>query len=311
MRRRSPFKFVFITLALLSGLNATADVAAQARETAEAKTPTLGIVSETHRKEIEEHFRDFVRYVTRKLSSGRETEARVVTAATPVELAKLLEQRKVDFYMESAYPTYVINSVHGAGKLLLRRWKSGMAEYYSVIFTKRNSGIKRLEDLKGKTIVFEDPDSTSGYLMPKLFLQRQGLKLTEKVRSDPNSVTTEVGYVFARSQDRLIEAVLTGQSAAGASSNDDFIALDDKKKSEFALLAQTDRLPRHLVSVRSDLAPELVTSLESTLLSMHDDVEGREILQKLDGTTKFDILPGGEAVMRRRLLESFYSPPGK
>lgn len=311
MRRRSPFKFVFITLALLSGLNATADVAAQARETAEAKTPTLGIVSETHRKEIEEHFRDFVRYVTRKLSSGRETEARVVTAATPVELAKLLEQRKVDFYMESAYPTYVINSVHGAGKLLLRRWKSGMAEYYSVIFTKRNSGIKRLEDLKGKTIVFEDPDSTSGYLMPKLFLQRQGLKLTEKVRSDPNSVTTEVGYVFARSQYRLIEAVLTGQSAAGASSNDDFIALDDKKKSEFALLAQTDRLPRHLVSVRSDLAPELVTSLESTLLSMHDDVEGREILQKLDGTTKFDILPGGEAVMRRRLLESFYSPPGK
>ena len=311
MRRRSPFKFAFITLALLSGLNATADVAAQARETAEAKTPTLGIVSETHRKEIEEHFRDFVRYVTRKLSSGRETEARVVTAATPVELAKLLEQRKVDFYMESAYPTYVINSVHGAGKLLLRRWKSGMAEYYSVIFTKRNSGIKRLEDLKGKMIVFEDPDSTSGYLMPKLFLQRQGLKLTEKVRSDPNSVTTEVGYVFARSQDRLIEAVLTGQSAAGASSNDDFIALDDKKKSEFALLAQTDRLPRHLVSVRSDLAPELVTSLESTLLSMHDDVEGREILQKLDGTTKFDNLPGGEAVMRRRLLESFYSPPGK
>lgn len=269
------------------------------------------MVSETHRKEIEEHFRDFVRYVTRKLSSSREIEAKVVTAATPFELAKLLEQRKIDFYMESAYPTYVINSVHGAGKLLLRRWKSGMAEYYSVIFTSRNSEIKRLEDLKGKTIVFEDADSTSGYLMPKLFLQRRGFKLTEKGRFDPNATATDVPYVFARSQDRLVEAVLTQQSAAGAFSNDDFTALDDKKKSEVAELALTDRLPRHLVSVRSDLAPALVASLETILLSMDDDAEGRKILQKTDNTTKFDVLPGGEAAMRRRLLESFYSPPAK
>jgi phosphonate transport system substrate-binding protein len=311
MRRRWLFNFVFITLALLSGLGGISNVAAQSGETVEVKTLTLGMVSETHQKEIEEHFRDFVRYVARKLSSGREIEAKVVTAATPVEFANLLKQRKIDFYMESAYPTYVINSVHGAGKLLLRRWKSGMAEYYSVIFTRRNGGIKNLEELKGKSIVFEDPGSSSGYLMPKLFLQRRGLKLTENVRFDPNNAATDVGYIFAGSQDRLVEAVLTQQSAAGAFSNDDFSALDDKKKSEVAQLAQTDRLPRHLVSVRSDLAPALVASLEKILLSMDDDVEGRKILQKTDGTTKFDMLPGGEAAMRRRLLESFYSPPAK
>ena len=311
MKRRWRFDLVLITLALLSSLGGISNVAAQSQETVEVKTLTLGTVSETHRKEIEEHFRDFVGYVAHKLSSGREIEAKVVTAATPVEFANLLKHRKIDFYMESAYPPFVINSVHGAGKLLLRRWKSGMAEYYSVIFTRRNSGIKHLEDLKGKSIVFEDPGSSSGYLMPKLFLQRRGLKLTENVRFDPNSAATDVGYIFAGSQDRLVDAVLTQQAAAGAFSNDDFSALDDKKKSEVAQLAQTERLPRHLVSVRSDLAPALVASLEKILLSMDDDVEGRKILQKIDGTTKFDMLPGGEAAMRRRLLESFYSPPAK
>jgi ABC-type phosphate/phosphonate transport system substrate-binding protein len=70
-------------------------------------------------------------------------------------------------------------------------------------------------------------------------------------------------------------------------------------------------LPRHLLSVRSDLAPGLVSRLEAILLAMHEDAEGRKILQKADGTTKFDLLPGGEAAMRRRLLESFYSPGGK
>jgi phosphonate transport system substrate-binding protein len=311
MTRRWLAKQVLISLVVFSVFHGSFDVAAQSREAVEVKTLTLGMVSETHRKEIEEHFRDFARYVARKLSPGREIEARVVTAATTFELAKLLEQRKVDFYMESAYPTYQINSVHGAGKLLLRRWKSGMSEYYSVIFTSKKSGIKRLEDLKGKTIVFEDPGSTSGYLMPKLFLQRQGLKLVEKARFDPNLTPTDVGYFFARSPNRLVEAVVSQQSAAGAFSNDDFAAVDNKKKSELGQLAQTDRLPRHLVSVRNDLAPSLVASLETILLAMDDDAEGQKILQKTDGTTKFDVLPGGEPAMRRRLLESFYSAPAK
>ena len=311
MKTRSLGNLLMIALALIADFGGIANVAAQPRESVEAKTLTLGLVSETHQKEIQEHFRDFVRYVARKLSPGRDIEAKVVTAATAFDLAQLLEQRKVDFYMESAYPTYQINSVHGAGTVLLRRWKGGRAEYYSVIFTKRNSGIKSLEDLKGKTIVFEDPGSTSGYLMPKLFLQRNGLKLVEKVRFDPNSAAADVGYTFARSQDRLVEAVLTQQAAAGAFSNDDLAALDDKKKSELTQLAQTDRLPRHLVSVRNDLAPPLVAGIEKILLSMDDDAEGRKILQRTDGTSRFDVLPGGEAAMRRRLLESFYSPPAK
>ena len=311
MTEKKLLKLGFIVAVLLCNLTAVSNALAQTREPAEPRTLSLGLVSETHRQEIEEHFRDFVRYVARKLASGPEIEGKVVVAATPFDLAKLLEQRKVDFYMESAYPTYVINSVHGAGKLLLRRWKSGLAEYYSVIFTKRDGGVRRLEDLKGKIFVFEDAGSTSGYLLPKLFMQRQGLKLTERGRFSPDSATTEVGYFFARTQEKLVEAVLAKQAAAGAFSNDDFDALEEKKKADIAALAQTDRLPRHLLSVRGDLAPQLVSRLEKILLAMDDDVDGRELLQKTDGTTKFDILPGGEAAMRRRLLDSFYSPGGK
>lgn len=311
MTRRFLSNLGVLAAALLLTSITGGDVAAQARELAEVKTLSLGLVSETHQKEIAEHFRDFVRYAARKLSSGPEIEGKVVIASTPFELAKLLEQRKVDFYMESAYPTYVINSTHGAGKLLLRRWKGGLADYYSVIFTRSDSGMKRLEDLKGKTIVFEDPGSTSGYLLPKLFLQRRGLKLVENSRFSPDRAATDVSYVFARSQVKLLDAVLTKQAAAGAFSNDDFGALKEKEKGDIRVLAQTDRLPRHLLSVRSDLAAPLVGRLEAILLAMNADVEGRAILEKTDGTTKFDMLPGGEAAMRRRLLESFYSPAGK
>lgn len=286
----------------------TAGASAQTDGEVKIKTISLGVVSEISRSNVEDNFRDFARYVARKLSGSSPVEGRVVVAPTPFQLAKLLGQKNVDFYLESPYPTYVVNYVHGAGKLLLRRWKGGVAEYHSLIFAKRDSGIKSVEDLRGHTIVFEDPSSTSGYLLPRFFLARAGLKLIErKARFDPHASKREVRYVFAYSQDRVVEWVLEKKVQAGAFSNDDFATLHAEKKAEIAVLAHTERLPRHLVSVRNDLAPALAGRIEKILLAMHEDEEGREILSRTDGTTKFDLLPGGDAAMRRRLLDTFFA----
>ncbi len=105
--------------------------------------------------------------------------------------------------------------------------------------------------------------------------------------------------------------MLTQQVAAGAISDDDYNGLDEKRKSAIVILAHTDKLPRHLLSVRSDLAPQLVGQLNDVLVAMHDDAEGQRILKKTDQTTKFDVLPGGEAALRKRLLDSFFSPERK
>jgi ABC-type phosphate/phosphonate transport system substrate-binding protein len=231
----------------------------------ELKIITLGIVAEKNEKEVEEHFREFVRCVARKLSSSSAIEGKIAMAPTHARLASLLTGRKADFYMESPYPTYLINSVYGAGKLLLRRWKGGMVDYHSLIFTTGNGETKRLEDLRGKIIAFEDPGSTSGYFLPKFFLSKRGFKLSEKSQIGANVAAGEVGYIFAFSQDKLVDWVLTKKVAAGEFSND-----------------------------------------EKILVYMHQDTEGRLILQRTSGTTKFEALPGGELAMRQRLLDAFY-----
>ena len=117
--------------------------------------------------------------------------------------------------------------------------------------------------------------------------------------------------MFASSQKKLLDLVLTKKVAAGAFSNDDYGRLDESKKSAIAVLAETASLPRHLVSVRKSLPPAMVKALEKVLLSMDRDPEGRSILQKTDGTTKFDALPGGESAISRRLLDTYYSPEKK
>jgi phosphonate transport system substrate-binding protein len=310
-RQTRRLAFVYSIATLLFDITLGSHAVGQTPGKVEAKTITLGIVAPMNQKEVEEHFRDFVSYVARKLSSAPAIEGRIVVAPTQSGLANLLTEQKVDFYMESPYPTYLINNVYGAGKLLLRRWKGGMAEYHALIFTKKNSETRRLEDLRGKIIAFEDPGSTSGHFLPKFFLSRRGFKLSEKTRIEPNVSPGEVGYIFVYSQDKIVDLVLIKSVAAGAFSNDDYATLDERKKSDITILAETDRLPRHLLSIRRDLAPVLVDRLEKLLLSMHQDPEGRLILQRTDGTTKFDALPGGESAMRRRLLDTFYSPEKK
>lgn len=149
--------FVYPIAALLFDIVLGSHAVGQTPRKVEAKTITLGIVSPIDQKEVEEHFRGFVRYVAKKLSSAPAIEGRIIVTPTQSQLSSLLIERKADFYMESPYPTFLINSVYGAGKLFLRRWKGGMAEYHTLIFTKKNGETKRLEDLRGKIIAFEDP----------------------------------------------------------------------------------------------------------------------------------------------------------
>ena len=145
----------------------------QNKEAANPKTLTLGLVFQGNAEPVKEHFRPFVDYTTRKLFPASNAKGIVVIAPTAPQLTKMLEEKKVDFYMESPYPTYLINRL-GAARVLLRRWKGGLAEYHSLIFSSKDGAIARLEDLRGKIIAFEDAGSTSGYFLPKLFLLKNG-----------------------------------------------------------------------------------------------------------------------------------------
>lgn len=301
-RRIAPASFVAILL-----LTTCLETQAQSKQ-GTSSALTVGIVLQGPRDAVKEHFTPFVNHVARKLTPAGDTKGMVLVAPTAGQMIKLLEEKRVDFYMESPYPTYIINRL-GAARLLLRRWKGGIAEYRSLIFTNKESGIPRLEDLRGKIIAFEDPGSTSGYFLPKLFLLRKGFSVVEKAGREAKVSAGEIGYIFAETDKNMVDLVLQKKIAAGAFSNDDFAHVDDTHKASISILGETESMPRHLVSVRKDLPEPVVKRLKEVLLSMHQDKEGQNILEKVDNTTKFDSLPGGEERVRRKLVELYRQRP--
>lgn len=283
-------------------------VEAQTKQTTSTKTLALGVVFQGLRQPLEEHFRPLVDYTAGKLSPTGETKGIVVVAPTVGQMMKLLEEKRVDFYMESPYPSYLINRL-GAGRLVLRRWKGGIAEYRSLIFTSKESKVKRLDDLRGKIIAFEDPGSTSGYFLPKLLLLKKGFSVTEKADLGSKVSSREIGYIFGNTSKDIVNLVLQEKVAAGAFSTDDNASLENKSKTLISILSETESVPRHLVSVRKDLPESVVKRLKEILLNMDQDKDGQQILRQIDNTTKFDSLPGGEETVRRKLVE-LYRPRG-
>lgn len=80
--------------------------------------------------------------------------------------------------------------------------------YHSVVVVKADSPYKKLEDLKGKSFGFADPDSTSGFLIPnQTFKQTFGGNTDNKYNNTFSSVTFSGGH----EQDVL--GVLNGQFA--------------------------------------------------------------------------------------------------
>ncbi|WP_158969765.1 phosphate/phosphite/phosphonate ABC transporter substrate-binding protein [Chachezhania sediminis] len=52
---------------------------------------------------------------------------------------------------------------------------AGNRGYYAVIIVGADSDIEKLEDLKGKTLAYADPNSASGYLVPSFYLGKLGM----------------------------------------------------------------------------------------------------------------------------------------
>lgn len=92
---------------------------------------------------------------------------------------------------------------NGARRIIMRKED---AEFKSHFITRTDTGVKRLSDLKGKTFAFGSVSSTSGHLMPRYFLLKNGI----------NPEKDFAKFSFSGAHDATVAWVEAGQVQAGA-----------------------------------------------------------------------------------------------
>ena len=135
---------------------------------------------------------------------------RVTVASDYAAVVEALRNRTAD--LAFVHPAgYVLANREAKAMIVAKDQWHGNTSYTSRIYVRKESGLKTLEDLRGKTIAFVDPSSTSGYVYPMVMLIEKGLVQNK----DPKTFFKE--FVFSGSHDAGLQALLHGHVDAFAS----------------------------------------------------------------------------------------------
>lgn len=217
-------------------------------------------------------------------------------------MAALLENGELDIYFDSPYPALLVSAESGASPLL-RRWKDGVEEYHTIFFTRADSGIASLEDLQGKMVAFDEPFSTSGYMLPRAHLIEAGFTTTEKSSPEAEVGAEEIGYVFSGEDENSIEWVLSGRVAAGVTDHIHFSEIPEETRNQLTILAETENVPRQVVVFRPGMDPELQAAIVQLLMDLDTAEGGAAVLQQAEATSQFDEFPQGTDTALSRMRE--------
>jgi phosphonate transport system substrate-binding protein len=121
---------------------------------------------------VSDRYAAFVAYLSKEL--GVPVKLRIANDYAAVIEGQRAGNIQIAFYGPASYSTAYMTGVK-TEPFVTTRNNDGSIGYYSVIYVKTDSPYKDIRDLKGKTIGYVDPNSTSGYNAPRFFLHKAGI----------------------------------------------------------------------------------------------------------------------------------------
>jgi phosphonate transport system substrate-binding protein len=136
--------------------------------------------------------------------------------------------------------------------------KSG-TRFRGIIIARKDSGIEKLQDLKGKKLIFVDKDSAAGYIFQMLLLSRAGLDVKKDFVQLP----------FAKKHDNVTMAVFNKTADAGGIREDDLDKMKDKVDlSQLKIVGYTDYFPNWPVFASPKLNKAVKAKIQAALLKL-------------------------------------------
>jgi phosphonate transport system substrate-binding protein len=188
---------------------------------------------------------------------------RVTVASDYAAVIEAMRNRTAD--LAFVHPAgYVLASREAKAMIVARNLWHGKATFTARIYVRKDSGLKALEELRGKTIAFVDPASSSGYIYPMVMLMQRGL-----VRNrDPKTFFREV--VFSGSHDASMRALQNGHVDAIASfdlAREQYLK-DPAEREKIAFVAETPPIPESGIAARDGLDGGVVGRVRTALLKI-------------------------------------------
>jgi len=239
------------------------------------KALRVGFVPAEDAQQVMQNAQPLVDILRKEL--GMEIEPFVATDYTGIVEALRVHKLDVAFL---APASYVLAKNEADIKVILKSERKGIPFYYAAIITRADSGIKTLDDLRGKTFAFGDTLSTTGHVFPRKMLKERGIDPTRDLKQ----------ILYSGGHDATVLAVLNGKVDAGATyanspdGNDTAwmrYLKDPADVKRIRAIAFSEPIPADNLVVSGALDPQIVKRLEDIFIELSRDAKGKTMLRDL------------------------------
>ena len=240
------------------------------------KVIKMGFVPLKNSEQLVEDVKPIADYLSQKM--GVKVEA--FTASNYIGVVEGIGSGSVDFGIIPPFSAVLAQKQSNAKPLLTSKGKSGKSGYTAELYVRKDSGIKSLQDVKGKKVAFVDPSSSSGYIYPGAMLVKAGINLDK-----------DISYQFSGGHDKSLQLLLNKDVDVIAT----FDGVEERYGKEFPAaltdiekLASSDTIPGIMVTASSKMDKDLQEKLKQALLDMDKDPKMKELFTKMFSITGFE-----------------------
>ncbi len=231
---------------------------------------------------VEDEVKAGAKLVADDLSKESGLKIELVIAKSYMSVIDGLASRTIDVAFLNSLGYLLSHDWSGTEAVFQLKGEDGKDVYKTAIIARADSGIKTMKDINGRSFVFTDPYSMSGYLMPLYLFNENGVK----------PATT----AFAGGYSDVVEMVYSGKADAGAiyyaehdpdgRIHDARVKLVEKYPDmvdKVAVIALSPPIPTTPVVFRKGLLPDVVKKLEGAFGALNTDQEALGLLYKMYG----------------------------
>ncbi|MHC4315102.1 MAG: substrate-binding domain-containing protein, partial [Planctomycetota bacterium] len=207
-------------------------------------------------------------------------EASMILRPSYADVRILLEEKKVDLALVCT-GTYIKCSQAATVELIAVPEFKNDIKYRCLFVVHKNSMIKDIGDLRGRSFAFTDPESNTGCIAPSWVIRKQG--------NNPKDYFSKI--IYTGSHDRSLHALARGLiDGAGVDSLVfySFIETHPEMKENLRVIWESEPFGAPPIVVPAGLPESMRKQLRQIFLSMSQDVQGREILDGI-GIERFRI----------------------
>lgn len=236
----------------------------------------IGLIPEMNVFKQQERFKPLTEYLTKKTG----VKVNITILSRYGNIIERFTSEKMDGAFFGSFTGALAIEKLGVDPIARPINLDGSTTYHGYMFVRKNSGIKSVNDMKGRKMAFVEKATTAGYIFPVAYLKENGVTDIKKFFSE---------YYFTGSHDAAIYAVLDKKADIGAAKHsmyDRVRKADPRVDKELMILAESAKVPSNGLCVRKGLDKDIKNKLKNALLNIDKDPEGKVVLEKF-GAIRF------------------------